>query len=135
MHITNITSALWVDNFRYKFEFEAGGGNNMYIDNINLYQGAPSSAGLNESSEMVTDLVLYPNPANNELNVSFSVNSAENAIVEIQELTGKIAQSHLIIANEGSNLVMVDTSKLASGIYFMKLNVGGRTASKRFVKK
>ena len=135
VHITNITSALWVDNFRYKFEFEAGGGNNMYIDNINLYQGTPSSAGLSESSEMVTDLVLYPNPANNELNVSFSVNSVENAIVEIQELTGKIAQSHLINANEGSNLVMVDTSKLASGIYFMKLNVGGRTVSKRFVKQ
>jgi hypothetical protein len=63
------------------------------------------------------------------------MNSIENVIVEIQELTGKVAQSHLINANDGSNLVMVDTSKLASGIYFMKLNVGGRTVSKRFVKR
>ena len=96
----------------------------MYIDNINLYQGAPSSASLKESAEIVADLVLYPNPANNELNVSFSVNSVENAIVEIHELTGQIVQSHLIKANDGSNLVMMDISKLASGIYFMKLNVG-----------
>ncbi|MCO4814371.1 MAG: T9SS type A sorting domain-containing protein, partial [Flavobacteriales bacterium] len=125
----------WVDNFRYKFEFEAGGGNNMYIDNINIYQGSPSSAGLYESAELVTELVLYPNPTNDELNVSFFMNSIENVIVEIQELTGKVAQSHLINANDGSNLVMVDTSKLASGIYFMKLNVGGRTVSKRFVKR
>ena len=135
VHITNITSALWVDNFRYKFEFEAGGGNNLYIDNINIYQGAPSNLGINEESGIVNDLSLYPNPANNELNVSFSVNSAENATVEIHDLAGKVTQSHFIKANEGSNLVMMDTSKLASGMYFMKLNVGGSQQTVQFIVK
>ena len=135
VHLTNITSALWVDNFRYKFEFEAGGGNNMYIDNINIYQGAPQNLGINEESEFVNDLILYPNPANDELNVSFSVNSPENATVEIHDLTGKVTQSHFIKANEGSNLVMMDTSKLASGMYFMKLNVGNGQQTVQFIVK
>ena len=135
VHVTNITSALWVDNFRYKFEFEAGGGNNMFIDNINIYQGSPQNVGLNEGSEFVTDLALYPNPANDELNVSFSINSPENAIVEILDVTGKITHSHLIKANEGSNLIMMDTSELDSGMYFMKLNVAGGQKTIQFIIK
>lgn len=135
VHVTNITSALWVDNFRYKFEFEAGGGNNMFIDNINIYQGSPQNVGLNEGAEFVTDLALYPNPANDELNVSFSINSPENAIVEILDVTGKITHSHLIKANEGSNLIMMDTSDLDSGMYFMKLNVAGGQKTIQFIIK
>ncbi len=135
VHVTNITSALWVDNFRYKFEFEAGGGNNMFIDNINIYQGSPQNVGLNEGAEFVTDLALYPNPANDELNVSFSINSPENAIVEILDVTGKITHSHLIKANEGSNLIMMDTSELDSGMYFMKLNVAGGQKTIQFIIK
>lgn len=135
VHITNILSTFWVNNFRYKFEFEAGGGNNFYIDNINLYQGAPINLGLNENSSTLNDVVLYPNPANEEINVSFSVVSPENALIEIQDVTGKVSQAHNILAAEGSNLVMMDTSKLASGIYFMKINVGGNQQTVQFIVK
>jgi hypothetical protein len=38
VHVTNMTSAYWVENFRFKFEFKAGGGNNIYIDDINIYE-------------------------------------------------------------------------------------------------
>ena len=135
VHITNITSALWVDNFRYKFEFEAGGGNNMYIDNINIYQGAPSSAGLNESAEMVTDLVLYPNPAIDELNISFNILENNVANIQITDLSGKEIQQHYINSVQGSNLVSIDTTNLSTGVYFVQIKAGERIVSKKFVKK
>ena len=131
--MTNITSTLWVDNFRYKFQFESGGGNNFYLDNINI--SVDDASGLGENGEIVNNLVLYPNPANDELNVSFSTNSQENAIVEILDLTGKVNQSQTVQANEGSNLIMMDTSKLASGMYFMKLNVGSGQQTVQFTVK
>jgi PKD repeat protein len=41
-HVTNISSTFWVENFLYKFKFTSTGGNNLYLDNINLYPGTAS---------------------------------------------------------------------------------------------
>lgn len=140
VHMTNITSQYWVDNFRYKFTFEAGGGNNFYIDDINIYSGSPSddivtaSAGLTEGS-LVSGLGVYPNPADAELNIRFNMGNDEDATIQIQDLAGKITQQTLVKAKTGSNLVLVDTSKLASGLYFLKLQVGNAQQTVQFVVK
>jgi PKD repeat protein len=42
IHVTNIFSPYFVENFRYKFKFTSDGGNNLYLDNINIYAGSPS---------------------------------------------------------------------------------------------
>ncbi len=137
VHMTNITSQYWVNNFRFKFEFEAGGGNNMYIDNINIYEGSPSDnlvVGITEN-ELIQNLVLYPNPTDDELNVQFSLESSQQVFVQIQDLSGKILQNNLINANSGSNLVLLNTSELSSGMYFMKINIGGAQKTIQFVIK
>jgi len=137
IHMTNITSTYWVDNFRFKFEFEAGGGNNMYIDNINIYQGTPSDdliAGLSDN-EIINDLSLYPNPTEDELNVQFSVKTAQEVNVQIQNLSGQVLKSHLINANSGSNLVFMNTADLSSGVYFMQINAGGSIQTIQFIIK
>jgi len=137
VHMTNITSAYWTDKFRYLFQFEAGGGNNMYIDNINIYEGAPSDdlvIGISEN-EGASDLSVYPNPVEGELNVRFAVNSAEIAVIEIQDITGKITQRNNIQANAGANLVFVDTKDLASGMYFLRVNIGNAQQTVQFVVK
>ena len=41
VHITNISSSFWNSNARVKFEFEGNGGNNLYLDDINLYPSGP----------------------------------------------------------------------------------------------
>ena len=137
VHMTNITSNYWVDNFRYKFAFEAGGGNNFYLDNINIYEGAPSEnlvVGISEN-EIVNDLRVYPNPVDDELNISFGVNSAQDVTIQIQDLMGKVTQRNFIQANEGSNLVFVNTSELAAGLYFLQIQVGGAYKTIQFVVK
>lgn len=126
VHMTNITDTYWAENFRYKFQFEAGGGNNMYLDNINIYQGAPSDnlvAGLGESEDL-DGLSVYPNPADEELNVRFALNNAEVATVQVQDLSGKVLQSYSIQANAGSNLMILNTQELASGMYFLRIGTG-----------
>lgn len=137
VHMTNVTSTYWVNNFRYKFRFESDGGNNFYLDNINIYAGSPNNdlvVGLTES-ELVEDLSVYPNPTDNELNVKFSVGSAQSMIFTITDISGKQIQSNVINANAGSNLVMMNTSDLASGMYFLKLNSGGAEQTLQFIVK
>ena len=137
VHMTNITSSYWIDNFRYKFVFESDGGNNFYLDDINLYPGDPSDelvAGLVENGDL-GELSLYPNPADQEVNVRFSVSNAQQVEVLIQDVTGKTLKRNVVIANVGSNVVVLGTQELASGMYFLNIASGGSAQSMQFVVK
>ena len=141
IHVTNITSSYLVDDFRYKFTFEGGGGNNIYLDNINIYEGPSSDdivtgsgVGLNELSE-IGGLELYPNPTDDELNVAFNIDFAQFVAVTIQDLSGKIAQKHIVNAEQGSNLVVLETQNLEAGVYFMQIETNGSMEVRQFIVK
>lgn len=126
VHMTNITSQFWTENFRFKFRFEGNGGNNIYLDDINIYPGAPSNdivpgtAGLNENTA-VSDLVVYPNPTEGELNVRFGVESATDMNFVMTDLMGKTIHTQFVQAATGSNLVMLSTEGLAAGMYLLQV--------------
>ncbi|HIP32938.1 MAG TPA: T9SS type A sorting domain-containing protein [Crocinitomicaceae bacterium] len=140
IHVTNISSAYLVDNFRCKFQFKAGGGNNFYIDNINIYAGSASeeivdgTSGLEESGAF-SRLSMYPNPTEGELNVGFDVQVASQAVVRLIDVSGKVIQSHVISAAQGANLVALDTQKMQSGVYFMNIEMNGSSQTKKFIVK
>jgi PKD repeat protein len=140
VHVTNITASYFVDNFRYKFTFESGGGNNLFIDNINIYAGGSSdeivtgTSGVSEL-ESINGLSVYPNPTDKELTVDFNVHMAQEVMVTIQDVSGKITQRNVINANEGSNLVLMNTQSLASGIYFLEVKTSGARQVLQFVVK
>ncbi|PHR31072.1 MAG: hypothetical protein COA38_09015 [Fluviicola sp.] len=134
VHMTNVTSNYFVGDFRFKFEFESDGGNNFYLDDINLYQGAPSDdivLGLNELE--ISNALLYPNPTDGELNVEFYLNSAETTQLTIQDVTGKQLSSFSVAGNSGKNLAFIDVNTLSSGVYFLRINVEGVSRQMRFV--
>jgi hypothetical protein len=123
VHMTNVTSTYFTDKFRVKFRFEGEGGNNIYLDDINLYNGSPSNeivTGIHELGFMA-NLELFPNPADEELNVSFDLLNSEDLTVSIYDLSGKALQKHLVKGKEGKNLVMMTTDQLAAGMYQLVL--------------
>jgi hypothetical protein len=95
VHMTNVTSGYWTDQFRCRFEFKSDGGNNIFLDDINIYAGTPSDqiVGISENEFDIEELAVYPNPVDNDLNVRFSLNSAEQANLIVQDVTGKITQT------------------------------------------
>jgi PKD repeat protein len=124
VHVTNVTSNYFSQNFKFKFRFEGEGGNNFYLDDINLYAGAPSNEivlGINEFNESINDISLYPNPTDGELNVSFSASKNKDMQFQVLDITGKIIQNNLVYAVQGSNLVLLDTQIFAAGSYFLKI--------------
>lgn len=119
VHMTNVTSNYFTDKFRVLFRFEGEGGNNIYLDDINLYNGSPSNelvTGIVEHSS-ITHLEMFPNPADDELNVSFDLPNTDDLTISMIDLSGKIIQKHLVKAKEGKNLVMMNTQELAGGMY------------------
>jgi hypothetical protein len=125
--MTNITSDFFVNNFRYKFEFEGNNGNNFFLDDINIYPGSPSEnivLGLNPM-ENIVDLVLYPNPTANEVNIAFTSMEALESELWILDITGKAIQRYPLQITSGKNLVSTSMENLAKGTYFLQLGATG----------
>jgi PKD repeat protein len=136
VHMTNVTSSYFVGDFRFKFEFESDGGNNFYLDNINLYQGAPSDdivSGVGLAEMEISNASLYPNPTDGELNVEFDLNNAQATELTILDLTGKQLNSYSVSGQSGKNSAFIDVNTLASGVYFLKINVEGISHQMRFI--
>jgi len=137
VHMINVTSEYWVDNFRYKFQFEGNGGNNFYLDDINIYLGAPSDnivLGLTDMGD-IQDINLYPNPADYELNLRFSVSEPQKAMIQITDISGKQIELHSVNAASGANMVLLDVAKYAAGSYLMTVATHGGTKVLPFVVK
>ncbi len=133
VHMTNVTSQFWTANFRYKFRFEGKGGNNIFIDDINIYKGSPSDDILlgMEELPLIDGLSLYPNPTDGELNVSFNIPSNQTMNFIVTDLLGKVVQTKNIQAASGSNLVVLSTDGLANGMYLLQI---GNNTSKQVVQ-
>lgn len=124
VHVTNITSQYWVDNFQFMFEFTSDGGNNIYIDDINIYKGAPSDdliAGL-EDETPTSSLTIYPNPTTGLLNVLIPASTSNEATVEITDLSGKVVQQKKAMLITGENSVKLDLGALSNGMYIIHVN-------------
>lgn len=125
-----------VENFRYKFSFEANGGNNFYLDDINIYKGQESDdivLGIEEKG-MMNEITLFPNPNDGEMNVSFSLNNAQQVYLTVMDLSGKELKSAAIYGRAGENTIMMDHSGLASGVYFIRLNTESSDKILQFIK-
>jgi PKD repeat protein len=105
-------------NVRIKFEFESDGGNDIYIDDINI-QGA---TGIVEAEDGISSFNVFPNPANDNTTVEFNLNEAQSMNVDIVDLNGKTVQSlHNGMLSAGLHRLPVSTAELSAGMYFVRL--------------
>jgi len=138
VHMTNVVSSFWVENFRFKFRFEGDGGNNIYLDDINLYYGAPSDnlvASVNEASTSFAGAKVYPNPTEGDINVVFNAENYQTVNVSVVDMLGNVVSSYAVNANSGLNSVEISTADLSSGMYFVRLANGTTSTNLQFVVK
>lgn len=130
--------AYLTENFRFKFTFLSRGGSPLYIDNINLYKGAPSDSlvvlGL-DKSEPLSGVALFPNPSDGETRLTFSLESAQTITLSVTDISGKELKRNTIQATAGKNMVLLDHSEFAAGLYIMQLETAASKRSIRFIKQ
>jgi PKD repeat protein len=127
VHITNITSGFWNNKTRLKFSFDGSGGNNLYIDAINIYPSGPQDSiqpGIDTTLEINTivsdsKFEISPNPVDEQLTISFEIAQQKIIHYEIIDLTGKSLFTTKINASEGKNEIMHSTTNLQPGSYFL----------------
>lgn len=129
--ITNISSAFHVSNFRFKFEFESDGGNNVYIDDININGAA---VGIDDLLAAGNSMVVIPNPASQEARVMLDLQQAGAVRMDLLDVLGRsIHVFHDGNMAQGRHQVEVPMGQLRSGMYFVRLQQGSIVRVERFV--
>lgn len=88
----------------------------------------PITSGL--TSNDVDQTLVYPNPANKELNVQFP-SAMDSGNITINDAVGR----EVYAANVLSNMTTIDVSQFNKGVYFVKIKGGTYASTKRIVIK
>lgn len=111
------------DDVRFKFSFTSGGGNNIFIDDINL--NGVNSVGI-KTNYVGGGIKLFPNPTADVLNVAYTLKNKTAIQLEVVDVMGKICSTQTIDKiTEGENISIITTTTLKAGVYFIKLKQGG----------
>lgn len=129
--ITNISSSYLVPGFRYKFEFTSDGGNNVYVDNINL----TGPLGTPIITDNNLNLVIYPNPVEDNLSIRFDMPQDDFVSVDVLDMTGRKVASLYNGNASGHQLLNYDTQQLTAGVYMVSIRLEGQQITKRIVVK
>jgi hypothetical protein len=77
---------------------------------------------------------IYPNPATDRVTVAFELKNPEPVEISIFDLQGKqVKNVNLGVRPEGRSDAILNCSNLGSGTYVMRLNVGSRQLTSKFI--
>ena len=132
--ITNVTESYFVSNFRFKLEFTNDNGNNIFIDNINLYNAA--FAGIEDDKQNLAEWSVYPNPVANDFAVTInSVGNAEYNVSLFNLLGEQIDVIHTGVLSNGANTLNYSMAELPKGVYVVRVESNGVVESKKIIKQ
>jgi hypothetical protein len=89
------------------------------------YDGTKSYSDLrnvNQNSELSAEVVAYPNPFENDINLNITQGDKENVLIEVIDLNGqKLLTLSKEIESGVSTVTLPEMGSLPSGIYFIKV--------------
>jgi hypothetical protein len=83
--------------------------------------------------ENTVGMNVYPNPANNQATVTFEVNNASTAAVNVTDLTGKVVYTAALGSVNGAQKVNVNTESLTNGVYMVNVIVDGTVSTQKLI--
>jgi hypothetical protein len=130
LEIATLPPFLLTTGFRLKFVFSGHGGNNIFIDDINI----DITTGTKDISEMMDDINLFPNPSAGSCALKFNLSQSKTLTINIFNVLGeKVYVVSKNIYEEGSQEIKLNTNHLSSGMYIVQINDGTRAINKQLV--
>jgi len=149
---------------RYRFGTDANtGGDGWYVDDVEIMDAviynstacissdqtdlvcaeAPQRGTIVDSQITIgtedqnddTALSVYPNPAGDFVEITLSAPKAENAEINVFDLTGQLLYSGKWNLTEGFNQQVIHLSRFMSGMYVVNIRSGESFYSKKFIKE
>jgi len=97
-----------------------------------VYQSALSSftIGMSEAERANLITAVYPNPAQNQVNIDLNMEQKENVKVSIVNAMGQVVLSKDYAQLNGVNTLNIALDNLSNGIYFVRIVVGDKVYTK-----
>ncbi len=129
--IDNIGSTYAVPDFRFKFYFESNGGNNLWLDDINV-SGGP--VGMEELGLEAGAMRVVPNPAAGDAQLYIELGAQGRGRVTVINALG---QEVAVLADgqlaAGPHRFELPVAGLGKGVYVVRLQQGAAMATTRFI--
>ena len=103
--------------------------NNQNISNLFWYDDTKASIG--ELSYNSDNIAVYPNPANDKLNVSLLFAESNAVNIELIDLTGKAVASPNMNQAISPNQYTLDVADLSKGVYILKVTNGTKVSTSK----
>jgi hypothetical protein len=116
-----------VPQMRFGFAGESNDGNAIFIDNVRLVQDPSTGLAANKGF----DLRLMPNPTDDELLVQLAQTPAEDAFLDLFDLSGRMLMR---VPFRGVRHLRLAMAALADGTYILHVVNGAEILDRRFVK-
>ncbi len=97
------------------------------ISNVAFRLSAP------ETFKSESSYSIFPNPAQNEVNIDFILSSSKSVEIKMFDITGKLVLSNNFEGNEGLNKNVLDISQLNKGIYMIECNDGEQVKTSKIL--
>jgi PKD repeat protein len=122
------TAQYLVEDLLFRFRFASGGGNNIYLDNINI--GHPASLYL-VSDVSMRQLELYPNPSSD---VVYIRTTDEEVMSSIQVYN---AQGQLLVDQkmENQSEQLISTELWSKGVYMIRIQTNQTLHHRKLMKQ
>lgn len=125
-----VTSSLLTKTTRLRFVFESNGGNNLYLDDINIF-------GLTGNKEIISNLFelsVVPNPSSGDFRLGFTMPETGNASVSIVDVIGRTIYSKTAMTfGKGYNEIPVNVGGLNPGVFFVRWSSEEKTAVRKII--
>lgn len=131
VEISSISSVFLNDQFRFRFQFTSYAGNNLYIDDINLFD--PSAVGLDEI-KFVNYIEMYPNPTNIDVTFKYGMANSGDIRISVVDMMGRVVLQPVAGHKAaGEQIETIHTQSLSQGVYFVQLQSGGEQAVRKLI--
>lgn len=110
--LVNLGSFAGESDVLIRFQAKSGGGNNIWLDDINI---AVNALGLAATEQQ--DFMLFPNPAAEKLTIKFAEN-LNQASLNLRDAAGRLVMN---LPFQNQNQIEIDLHDLSNGLYFVEI--------------
>ncbi len=140
-------------NTKIRFRCDASGDwDYVYLDNIRIYACSNGNfvapdfteplfkeiepeIETEEITTQISDVKVFPNPANDFLNIEYETSDFAAVQINLIDLNGRVVQQKLLDETTGQQITQMDIGQLSAGFYFVQLVSEDSMVYKKIVKK
>jgi hypothetical protein len=133
-YATTHTISGLAENTTYQIRVRANCGAGQQSDWSDILEVVTKHVGIDE--HLLNSIKLYPNPANDVVNVQCTMNNVQVEAIEVFDVYGKVVRTGVETFHETSlQTAQINVSGLAAGMYFVRVTTEQGAVTKSFVKK